>query len=180
MAWSAPFTAVTGNVFTASQFNQYVRDNLNMTAPVVAATAGNLIVTLGSKVVGERIPDVVFLEAEETTTSTSYVDLATAGPAITAVTGTKALVSMGGMLSNNTAGLGSRMGVAISGATTTAAADAQSYYIESGNVSDAFKGTWVTIFTLTAGTNTFTTKYRTTAGGGTSTFSYRLLTVIPF
>src|SRR5690606_12967068 len=40
MAWSAPMTAVSGSVFTAAQFNQFVRDNLNETAPARATTAG--------------------------------------------------------------------------------------------------------------------------------------------
>lgn len=181
MAWTAPMTAVTGNVFTASQFNQYVRDNLNTTAPAVATAAARLIVALGANSVGERVPTVGYLGTYESTATTTYTDLATVGPAITLNTGTKALISMGADTANSNAGLGSRVSVTISGATSSAAADGNSYYSESGNAGDNHQGTWTTIYnTLTGGSNTFTMKFRTTAGGGTSTFGHRLVTVTPF
>lgn len=181
MAWTAPMTAVTGNVFTAAQFNQHVRDNLNTTAPAQATTAGRILVATGANTVTERNPSVGYLEDEESTATTTYVDLATVGPAVTVTTGTKAMITTGAGCSNNTLGLASRVAVAVSGATTIAAADADSYLEESGNVSDQFQGTWTYITTaLNAGSNTFTNKYRTSAGGGTSTFSRRLVTVVPF
>jgi len=109
------------------------------------------------------------------------VDLATVGPAVTVTTGTKAMVTVGAGASNNTLGLASRVAAAVSGATTIAAADGDSYLEESGNVDDQHQGTWTYITTaLNAGSNTFTVKYRTSAGGGTSTFSRRLVTVVPF
>ena len=45
MAWSSPFTAVTGNVFTAAQWNQYARDNLLVSEAAVAMTAGTTTFT---------------------------------------------------------------------------------------------------------------------------------------
>lgn len=181
MAWTTPMTAVTGNVFTAAQFNTHVRDNLLMTAPGIATTAANIIVTTASKVVTERIPSVEFVGTFETTTSTSYTDLTTPGPAVTVVTGTKAVIMLGAHAENTIAGLGTRMGVTISGATSSAASDTNSYYAESSNADDGFKGAWVMINSaLTGGTNVFTAKYRTTAGGGTSTFGNRLMAIIPF
>lgn len=173
-------TAVTGNVFTAAQFNQYVRDNLNVTEAAVASTAGNLLATTAANVLIERSPQVGYTGTFEATTNTSFVDLATTGPAVTVTSGTKCLVFLGAQVSNSNAGLGSRVSAAVSGATTAAAADANSYYAESGNVNDGFQGTWCAIFTVTAGSNTFTLKYRTTAGGGTSTFGHRLIAVTPF
>lgn len=180
MAWTAPMTAVTGVVFTAAQFNQYIRDNLLMTAPAIATAAGRMIVTLGSKIVGERVPTVDFIGTSQDTATATYTDLGTVGPAVTVTTGTKAFVIMGSFQSNTNAGLGNRMSVAVSGATTSAASDTNSFGTESGNADDGFKGTYATIMTLTGGSNTFTAKYRTTAGGGTSTFSSRLVAVIPF
>lgn len=181
MAWTAPMTAVTGNVFTAAQFNQHVRDNLNTTAPAVATTAGRIIVTTAANVVTERDSQVAFIGTDESTATTTYVDLATVGPAITVTTGTKAVVAIGGGASNNTIGLASRIAATISGATSIAANDSDSFLIESGNVSDHFQGTWVYITTaLNSGSNTFTAKYRTSAGGGVSSFDNRLVMVLPF
>lgn len=181
MAWSAPITAVTGNVFTAAQFNSSVRDNLNTTSPAVAATAGGIIVTTAANVVTQRTPQVAFVGDDEATATTTYVDLTTFGPAVTAVTGTKALITIGGGVSNSIAGLASRIAVTISGATSIAANDSDSYLVESGNISDHFQATWTYITSaLNAGTNTFTAKYRTSAGGGISNFDNRLVGVVPF
>lgn len=181
MAWSAPMTAVTNTVWTAAQFNQHVRDNLSVTEAAVAQTSGSLIVSTAANALTYRTPQVTFLSRFEDTASTTYGDLATAGPAVTVTSGTKALIMLGGQVTNNTAGLGSRIGVTISGATSSSASDTNSYYAEAGNTSDKFQGTWVYInSSLTAGSNTFTLKYRTTAGGGTSTFGHRLIAVTPF
>jgi hypothetical protein len=174
-------TAVTGNVFTAAQFNQHVRDNLNTTAPAMATTAGGIIVTTGANVVIQRNSEVAFVAADEATATTTYVDLSTLGPAVTVTSGTKALVTVGGGASNSIAGLASRIAATISGASSIAANDSDSYLIESGNISDHFQGTWTYVTTaLTSGSNTFTNKYRTSAGGGTSNFDNRLISVTPF
>lgn len=180
MAWTAPMTATTGVVFTAAQFNTHIRDNLLMTAPAVATGAGRIIATTGSKSVTERDPTVGYIGDDEDTASTSYGNLATVGPTVTVTTGPKVFVILGSYQSNTNAGLGSRMSVAVSGATTTAATDSDSFYSESGNADDGFKGSYSTILTTTSGVNVFTAKYRTTAGGGTSTFSTRVVAVIPF
>ena len=174
-------TAVTGNVFTAAQFNQHVRDNLNTTAPAMATANARLIVTTGANAVTERVPTVAFTGVNESTATTTFTDLATVGPSLSATTGTRALIMIGCNASNNIAGLASRMVVAVTGATTIAAADANGFLQESGNISDAFQWTYCFIMTgLTGGSNTFTAKYRTSAGGGVSTFDNRLLCVIPF
>lgn len=179
MVWTAPLTAVTGNVFTAAQFNQHVRDNLNTTAPAVATGKANLIVTLGANIVGERSPGIGVVGTSQTTTTTTFTDLGTVGPSVTVTSGTKALVTVGAAMSNGTAGLGARTSAAVSGSTTTAASDGQSFYMESPIAGDTFKGTWTSLLTLTAGSNTFTQKYRA-VGGGTATIAERILWVLPF
>lgn len=174
-------TAVTGNVFTAAQFNQHVRDNLNTTAPAVATTAGRIIVATAANAVAERSPEVAYDGTNDSTATTTYTDLSVVGPAVTVTTGTSALYMVGCQTANNTGGLASRVGVAFSGATTTAASDTNSLGTESGNANDAFQGVWMTITTsLNAGSNTFTLKYRTSAGGGVSSFDHRLIAVVPF
>lgn len=115
----------------------------------------------------------------QTTTSTSFTDLATSGPAVTITTGTKALVVVSGRLSNGSAGQWAFMGFAVSGATTTAAADASSLaFGQSATTVDSFsQSSQIYLVTLTAGSNTFTAKYRVT--GGTGTFTNRNIIVIP-
>lgn len=54
MAWTVPITYYDGDPFTAAQWNTFVRDNLNATAPGVATTAGRLIVTSGKHQLAER------------------------------------------------------------------------------------------------------------------------------
>lgn len=180
MAWTSPMTAVTGNVLTAAQFNTYWRDNLTVSEGGIASTVGCLLVASGSNAFSQRIPTVDFSGAFDSTTSTTYTTL-TDDPAVGVSTGQWALVSIGAQVKNDTAGLGSRVSFAVSGATTVAAADANSYYAESGNASDSYQGTWTTVYyPLTAGANLFALNYRTTAGGGTSTFGHRLVAVLPF
>ena len=47
MAWTDPRTWVTGEVVTASLMNTHVRDNLNMTAPHIVTTAGDIVYATG-------------------------------------------------------------------------------------------------------------------------------------
>ena len=115
----------------------------------------------------------------QTTTSTSYVDLATVGPSITATTGTTALVTF--TVTTDATTIASDQGfasVAVSGATTVAANDNYSTVTRLG-------GSFVTEsrtygFTgLTAGSNVFTLKYKNSSGA-TSRFQNRGLVVWGF
>ena len=116
----------------------------------------------------------------QNTSSVTYTDLATAGPAVTLVTGTKALVIFTCNLvqgSNNGYAYAS---FAISGATTQAASDV--YSLMAGPATAGVQGPTIRastaqIFTgLTAGSNTFTVKYRTNIN--VSYFQDRNITVI--
>ena len=70
------------------------------------------------------VPSSGVVATSQTTTSASYTDLSTSGPAVTAtVSGTSALVMLTANISNSTVGSNCFMGVDISGATTVAAAD---------------------------------------------------------
>ncbi len=113
----------------------------------------------------------------QTTTSTSYTDLATSGPACTVTTGTKALVMFGcNMTSTNALAVG-RMDFAISGATTRAASDDTAFLYSNATNNAQFAGSRVvTVTGLTAGSNTFTAKYITNTG--TEQFGNRFITVI--
>lgn len=179
MAWTAPATAVAGTTFTAAIFNA-VRDNLNATGVAAASGAGQIIVTTAANAVTQRTPDVAFVGTTQTTASLTYVDLATTGPTVTITTGTKAIVIFGCMLSNNTVGDGARAAIDVSGASTYAASDTNSFLAESGNANDAFQGSWVTIYDpLTGGSNVFKLKYRA-VGAGTASFSNRVTAIVPY
>lgn len=53
MAWTAPITFYDGDPLTAAQLNTFIRDNLNATAPGIAAVGGRLIVSRGRNVVND-------------------------------------------------------------------------------------------------------------------------------
>jgi hypothetical protein len=109
----------------------------------------------------------------QATTSTSYTDLATAGPAVTVTTGTTALVTIqtlgAGAVSNR-----QLMSFAVSGATTIAAGT----YVQGVTTAtdDSFRVSSFVVTGLTAGSNTFTTKYRS-SDGNSIPFAERVITV---
>lgn len=141
--------------------------------------AGRLIVTDGANSIVERIPDEDGVSTAETTTSTSFTDLTTAGPAVTVTTGTAALVILSCNIQNDTAGGIAFMSYAVSGATTAAASTFISLGFESNAAGDQLYASWSHLKTgLIAGSNTFTAKYKVT--GGTGSFRHRFITVIPF
>ena len=110
---------------------------------------------------------------QQTTTSTSYTDLATAGPAVTVTTGTKALVMINAEIYGG-AGFAQYMSFAVSGATTVAASD--NFSIGNSGTNQIGTGTTFLVTGLTAGSNVFTVKYRVTAGTGV--YQYRRITVV--
>jgi hypothetical protein len=158
--------------------NTHVRDNLNETAPGVASAAGRMIVTDAANSIVERLPAADEVLTSETTTSTTYTDLATAGPAVTVTTGTAALVIVTASVTVNTDGGVGYISFAVSGATTQAAADSRSLNKRDTN-NRGIQASFVIVETdLNAGSNTFTLKYRTSAG--TATFVNRVISVVPF
>ena len=178
MAWTAPKTWTASEDVDFAEFNTHIRDNLNETAPGVASAAGRLIVTDAVNSIVERIPTAAAVTTSETTTSTSYTDLATAGPAVTVTSGTLALVIVGCDLSNATVGVRAAMGYAVSGATTIAATDVDAFIAQASAAGRRFAASRAFLVTLTGGSNTFTAKYSVSAGTGT--FRNREIIVIPF
>lgn len=184
MAWTAPMTAVANSVFTAAQFNQFVRDNLNATAPAKATAAGGYFAADGiNSIVERRISGAIDIDVGGTTTSTTFDDLAggaAVGPAVTLTTGTQALVFIHSQATNSGAG-SARASVEVSGASTIAAADNRSIatFGSADNGLGASTWTWYTGgLALTPGSNTFTMKYRVSSGTGT--FDDRRIAVMPF
>lgn len=107
----------------------------------------------------------------ESTTSTSYTALSTAGPAVTITTGTKALVIVSSFLGNR-----SSMSFDISGASSFSAADTKA--VQTNGDANPIIASGVYLMTgLTAGSNTFTAKYRST-NGASAPFQNRNIAVI--
>jgi hypothetical protein len=179
MAWSTPLTAVSNATLTAAQWNASVRDNLLETAPAKATAAGRLFVSTGANAIAERVPTVARVETSQSTSSASFVDLATVGPAVTVTTGTRALVFISAGMTNSVATGAAAMGYAVSGASTIAATNATDLRADSPGTSEVDRATSVSMLTsLTAGSNVFTAKYRV-GSGGTATFDAREIMVIP-
>ena len=103
MAWTAPMTAVDNTIWTSSQWNTHVRDNLLETMAGKATTAGRWFVSTGANAIAERVITQASVTTSQTTTSASFTDLATTGPAVTVTTGTKAIVFWGAAMSHSSA-----------------------------------------------------------------------------
>lgn len=178
MAWTSPMTATDNTIWTSAQWNTHVRDNLAETCAAKATATGNWFVTTGTaNQIAERELDSAVVATSQSTTSTTYTDLTTSGPAVTVATGTSAIVFWGADCSNATANAFAAVSVAVSGATTLAADGNYSMFIDG---LDAGAGCRISTFykfeNLTAGNNTFTLKYR--AGSSTATFANREIMVM--
>lgn len=121
-------------------------------------------------------PQTSQIATDQSTTSTTYGDLATVGPQVTITVGASgmALAIWGAGIYN--AAAVKMMGIAVSGANTIAPSDSDG--IRNDNAAFIGKQQGHKLFTgLTPGSTTFTAKYRTAAG--TANFFERILTVIP-
>lgn len=173
-------TAVAGSVFTAAQFNTFVRDNLSQTAPAKATTPGAHFAVSDTNEISERVPVEQTIATSETTTSTTFTDLATVGPALTVATGPSALVFFTAEISNNTASQPGRVSIDVSGATTEGADGSKVLRVESSGTAEFGRCSVARLFTtLTPGSNTFKMQY-CTVGASTAVFAQRNLIVIPF
>ena len=153
------------------------------------AVAGSVVMTLPATtgtlaVQGEAYgrSSTATVATSQTTTSLSYTDLATAGPAVTVTTGTKALVIITTKLWQGTANPGAFMSFAVSGATTVSASDIYGVSTEpqaASTYAGVIRASASTLLTgLTAGSNTFTGKYKTSNASYAAYFQYRDILVI--
>lgn len=113
----------------------------------------------------------------QTTTSTSYTDLATVGPSVTVDTGTNVVCIIHAQFSVSTSAATLLMSVAVSGATTVAASDQNAFFSADAFTNGGAAAALLFFTGLTAGTNIFTMKYKVSANTGT--FLRRRLLVIP-
>lgn len=170
-------TAVAGSVFTAAQFNLFVRDNFLETAPAKATGPNGFIITDDVNSVVQRSMGTSFVDAAFNTTSTTY-DIATDGngPFVAAFTGTQALVWLTMQASNNTAGQACKM--SLSNVGTTVPGDSSAITIVSPVANNAARATIMHhVLGMSVGLHTFEAVYRVT--GGTGTISMRRIEVLP-
>lgn len=162
MAWVTPRAWTVGEVATAAKMNEIssaLNDLDRRTSPTGAV-----------------------ISTSQSTTATSYADLATVGPAVTVTIGStgKALVSLHSSIANATSGLASLYGFAITGATTVAAADSTAIGFTSPVSSGGIRtGTTLLVTGLNAGSTTFTAKYRMDPGTGPASYADRRIAVTP-
>lgn len=185
MAWTAPMTAVAGNIFKASEFNTHIRDNLNETGPSFGASDTGFFVVSGTNSISSTLPQSAFTStspSDQSTTSTTYTDLATVGPQIVdADVQQFAVISLGCASVHNTSGATNtcRMSVDITNTETPAysrAANDDISVANSSNIRYQYGATFVV--TLVPGVYTFTAKYRVSTGTGN--FNNRSLNVFSF
>jgi hypothetical protein len=180
MSWSTPLTAVANASLTASQWNASVRDNLLMTAPALATTATGYFVATGTNAIAQRVPSSDAIATTQSTGSTSYADLTTAGPQVTITTGVAALVCFGSWMTNDTGGARALMSYTMSGATSAAAQDLTSSSVQ---ITTSSSGCYIAATrtymhtSLTSGSTTFKTQYKVSTGTGT--YQQRTLSVLP-
>jgi hypothetical protein len=167
-------TAVANSAFTAAQFNTHVRDNLLETGPAKATAAGRLLVTTGANALAERVVTQATVDTSQSTSSTSFTDLATVGPSVTVTTGAAALVWFAAQMLNSAVSAVTQCAVSINGAAPDARAD---LYIDGQPAGSALRCSTVHLFTgLTPGSNTFKLQYK--VGSGTGTWYDRCLGVL--
>lgn len=181
MAWSTPMTAVAGAVFTAAEFNQYVRNNLLETGPAKVTTQGDLLVATGLNALGRYPVGSNIVATTQSTSSVLFTDLATVGPTVTLNTVNSATVIISALGYSATSTHQAEVGVALSGTNSMAASSTRSLIMRSPAGGTAWQQlSYVTRFTgLTPGSTTFTLKYRS-PDGSSVTFSGRALLVLPF
>lgn len=170
MAYSTMSPFVFGEVVTAGRINQFIdndealRDGSGLSNGIITPSkldldpAGTTVATL------------------ETTTSTTYTDLATAGPASTITVGANGIVLLFLSCELFTSGtFVALMSVTLSGANSLAAAD--TLCIRNGSGTD-MELSYATLLTgLNAGSTTFTAKYR--VSGGTGNWARRKVIPVP-
>lgn len=95
-------TAAERAVWTSAQWNSHVRDNMLETMSGKAATAGGYFMSTAANAIAERVLGSAVVTTAETRSNAAYGDLTTAGPAVTATTGSEAIVWIGCELQSDT------------------------------------------------------------------------------
>jgi hypothetical protein len=144
-------------------------------------TGGTYAMTVVAEHMGVPTPSGGTIATSETTTSLTYTDLTTSGPAVTVAVSAvgKALVTVTSTQSTSSSGADCFMGFAVSGATTASPSDSQAQQMTFAKsaVSATNSATYL-VTGLATGNNTFTAKYR--SGSVDCSFANRNIMVTPY
>lgn len=181
MAWTAPMTAVDGDLFTATEYNLNVRDNFLEEAPAHATSGGAIFTVDAANQLTQKYPGSVSVVAEHNIRlcDVVYKDVQSSGPWVTVKTGSKATVIISAEMKNSNTNAQASASFEVSGATQIKASD--NWRITHDG---AAAGKWSRqsaahqITNLTPGLNTFRMKYRT-GNLGPVFFRRREILVIP-
>jgi hypothetical protein len=189
MTWTVPMTAIPEQVFSAAQWNTYVRDNLLETDRADSVGVPSYFVSRITNqsglndIVSVRTAANAQVAASESTGATSYTDLATPGPSVTVVTGTVAIVCVAARIVHNSpTGDTGFASFEVTSDPNGVARDLWScaHSLNNGPSQSVGRYGHVQILSgLTPGSNTFKMKYRTLTGSLISTFESRIIVVIP-
>ena len=187
---TGPVPVVTNTVATTfdAKGDLVVGTGADTFAKLTVGTNGHILVADSAQSTGVKWAaptsssansDSAEVTTSQTTTSTSYTDLSTAGPAVTVTTGTKALVIITSRIQPDTIDNTNFVSYAVSGATTISADDkfAIVFRASGSNAQNILRASSAfMVENLTAGSNTFTMKYK--VAGATGYFENRQITVI--
>lgn len=180
MAWTAPMTAVDGDLFTATDYNVNIRDNFLETAPAIASAPGSIFVVDGGKRIIERQvgSNVVLSENNIKTHQNTFKEVQIAGPMVTLTTGTQAIVSYSCEMMNRIDDAQANASFEVSGATRIAPSNEYRLVHDAINPNRWTRQMVTTRVTLNAGINTFRMKYHT-GNRGPIHFRRREIVVLP-
>lgn len=144
-----------------------------------SASTAQTVRLFDGEVMAVPVPSTASVTTSQTTSSSSYGNLSTTGPAVTVNISSsgQAMVTLTSQSSEANI-MGCFMAFAVSGNTTVSASDTQSLLTETYQSNPTQGSATYLVTGLTAGSNTFTAKYR--ANGETCTFANRSIIVIPY
>lgn len=144
-----------------------------------AATADEILTLLGDS--GAAGGEFATVATSQTTTSTTFADLTTPGPAVTFTVPANGKIKMtlSASLSNSSTGW-VLMSAVLSGANSNAASDGYALTFTAGANNQMQASRVMVITGLTPGSTTFTCKYRVTANTGTFALRDILVEPAPF
>jgi hypothetical protein len=163
-----------GNIAEKRVITTNTPDNSITTAKLADASVTPSKLALG--------PQTASVDTSQSTTSTSFTDLSTAGPAVTVTIGANgiALVTLTALTDSATVGNRKDMAFAVSGANTIAVnTNMMLRTSTSSGGSSIFCSSTFLMTGLNAGSTTFTAKYRRGGGDGSSIFANRTISVVP-
>jgi hypothetical protein len=172
-------SAMSGSLTKLSDGTNFLRAGSNVT--LVTGSNGSVTVSTTTLPSISTYTSASSIVTNESTTSSTYVDLATVGPTVTMTTGTSVVCHMFANVVATAGSGGAAISVAVSGATTVAASDSPGangggWATVSAAAAFNYVMAGAVIFTgLTPGVNTFTLKYR--VAGITGLFKGRRLVV---